>query len=149
MGRYINWDDVMHRYPETSNIGGATEVGCAHIYYAEYELDGLLSRYYTTPFSTNNITAKDLAIDLAYLRLGNFKLSDDDRKQFREEIMMKIQKLIDGEAGMQLVDGTVVYTAGETIYSSTSDYHPVFGFSPEEYFEVDSSLVEDEEWDRS
>ena len=149
MGRYINWDDVTDRYSllAKGSYAGADEVDSAHITYAENELDALLASTFTVPFSSNNLTAKDLSIDLTYCRVGNFKLKE--QKEFKEMIMDKINMLKNGDMSMITDSGDVLTTGGTTqIWSSTEDYHPVFGMGDTIQFEVDSSRIIDEENDR-
>lgn len=149
MGRYINWDDVTDRYRVLTKDtkDGSSEINSAFITYAERELDSLLAPAFTVPFSSNNITVKDLAIDLTYCRAGNFKFSE--QKEFKEMIMETIEKLKNGEMSMITDSGDVIDTSGSTAaWSSTEDYHPIFGHGPTEHFEVDSSQVISEENDR-
>jgi len=149
MGRYIDWDDITDRYSVLTkgNYAGSAEVDSAHIVYAENELDALLASTFTVPFSSNNLTAKDLSIDLTYCRVGNFKISE--RKEFKEEIMEKINMLKNGEMSMITDSGDVLTTTGTTqAWSSTEDYHPVFGLGNEIQFQADSSRIIDEENDR-
>ena len=82
MGRYCTSSDCIARYNRLSKIDSAqTEIDSHFISFAENELDGLLSPKFTVPFSSNNVTAKDLAIDLTYLRAGNLKF--EERNSFK------------------------------------------------------------------
>lgn len=142
MGRYINWDDVVDRYTISGKTQGSKEMDAAYITYAEYELDGMLSNYFTVPFSSNNITAKDLSIDLTYARIANFKTKE--MKEFKDIINKKIKGLISGEKNMMLDDGTTESTIGNTIWSSTKDYAPVFDHGSTLDMRVDSGQLLDE-----
>ena len=149
MGRYITWDDVTDRYTllVKGSYSGANEVESAFITYAENELDALLASSFTTPFSSNNQTAKDLSIDLTYCRAGNFKISE--RKEFKEEIMEKINMLKNGDMSMLTDSGDLITSTGTSpTWSTTIDYHPVFGHGDDIHFEVDSAVVIDEDNDR-
>lgn len=143
MGRYIGWDDVVNKYPAAASRGGASTIGSAYIGFLEAEIDGRLSSHFTTPFSSNNVTVKDICIDLAYSRIGNFKIKE--RLEFDKAIKDRIEGLKNGAEAMVTIDGTILSSSLGTIYSTTQDYHPVFGMSPTEYFVVDSSQVQDEE----
>lgn len=143
MSDYITWKDVLNRYPVVDRVGGASEVGSAYVRYAERELEGMLTGFFTVPFSSNNLTAKDLAIDLTYMRISNLK--SEDRKEFRDELMGRIQALKDGQASMMTTSGDVLQAVGGTIYSTTQNYEPVFGMGDTLDFHVDSGQLLDEE----
>lgn len=68
MGKYIDWSDVTDRYPEIATLQGSDEFAENYVVYAEGLVEGLLADYYTLPFSNNNLTVKDLAIEAAYFR---------------------------------------------------------------------------------
>lgn len=142
MGRYVNSADLFTRYPELTRINSTTAIESAYVYYVENELDGIMASHFTVPFSSNNITAKDLANDMTYLKANNFK--NEDRKSFREEIMDRIKRLKEGAERMILSDGTTVESVGDTLWSSTQDYHSVFGLDSTEHFVVDSNQIVDE-----
>lgn len=143
MGRYIEWDDVVLRYPNAGRSGGSSEVGSVHITYAEAYLESRFSGYFTIPFSSNNLTAKDLSIDLTYLRIGNF--GQKDRKIFRDEIEDRIKQIKLGNDQMITNSGDSLGSVGEAVYSPHQNYHPVFGMDDEFMFDVDSSQLIDEE----
>lgn len=144
--KYINWADVVARYPGLSQVGGAEEVGSSYIGYAENQVEGMLASAYTVPFSDNNLTVKDLCIDLVYIRAGTIKA--EARKELRDEFMERIERLLTGKENMVTVDGTVMYSDGGTPWSSTENYHPVFGMGDHKDFVVDSDQVDDEYWAR-
>lgn len=143
MSDYINWKDVVDRYPGIERVGGASEVGSVYVEYAERELEGMLAGFFTTPFSSNNLTAKDLAIDLTYARIANLKM--EDRKEFRDEVLGRIQALKEGQAAMVTTSGDVMQAVGDTVYSNTQNYVPVFGMGDTLDFRVDSGQLLDEE----
>ena len=76
MTRYIDWSDVAARHPSIGVDFDATQVNSTHIPYIETQVDGLLAPAFTVPFSNNNLTVKDLCIELTYIRMAN--LSADD-----------------------------------------------------------------------
>ena len=145
MGRYINFEDVRARYSVTMDEGPYS-VESTYIYYAEHELDSLLGQHFATPFSSDNVTAKDLAIDLTYLRVSNFKVTE--RKEFKDMIMTKIDRLINGDEAMVTTSGSLQQTAGGTVYSSSAEYEPVFTLLDETEQFVDRDQVEDERRER-
>ena len=125
MGRYIDWDDVVNRY-RTISDRDSTEINTSFILYAEAEVDGRLATKYSVPFSSNNITAKDLAIDITYIKAGNLNIEETERLQ--KMVDDKFKRLLEGEEVMLLADGIALSAdVGGTVYSTTQDYHPVFG----------------------
>lgn len=146
MGRYINWADIVARHPSVDKVGGSSEVGSSFVGYVEAQVDGLLSKIYSVPFSSNNVTVKDLCIELAYIKIANIK--HENRKELKKDFDDRIKGLVNGNERMLTTSGDILTPVGETVWSSTMGYHPVFGMSPEEYLSVDSNLISDEEDDR-
>lgn len=146
MGRYATAQEVVDRYPLCNNIGIA-KIDSGHLVFAENELDGLLGKYFTVPFSSNNLTAKDISIDLAYLRIGNFKVKE--REEFRKSVMDRISRLVDGNEAMITSGGEAIYSVGDTIGVSGQNYSPVFGMGNIEDFHVDVDRIIDEANERS
>src|SRR5262245_55008262 len=62
-GRYINWDDIVNRFTGFANVADAVKAASHYVCYAEAEVDARLAPKYTPPFSNNNMTVRDLAID--------------------------------------------------------------------------------------
>jgi len=141
VGALIDWEDVANRYPAIMSVGGAREVGSAHIVYAEAELNSMLTGYFTTPFSSNNVTARDCAIELTYLRLGTLKIKEEEAT--RKRFMVKIEMLKSGESGMVLDDGTVLRQGGDMAYSSDDKYEHTFSVGPIEDDLVDPDKLRD------
>lgn len=140
----INWADINARYPETAKLADATQADSSWVMYGIAEMEGRLSSGFTTPFSSNNLTAKDLAIDLVAAKLYRYKDSEkaDMISTFVES---QIKKLLDGKMAMITTSGDVVASVGGTVYSTTTDYHPVFGIGPIEYSIVSSTEIIDEQ----
>lgn len=147
MGRYIEWDDVVNRYSQISNIGDAGMVDSTYIIYAENFIDSELCPEFTPPFTSTNLTVKDLCIDVTWLKVGYIKSTNI--KALKESVMSRIKRLKDGVSCMFFVDGTVANIGqGGFVSSNTENYHPVFGMGDIESFSVDSSQIQDEESNR-
>lgn len=153
MGRYIDWEFLANMYPVVNRAQSAPEVNSFYIIYAEAEVDARLSNAFTVPFSSNNLTAKELACMGAYLRMG--LLRDDQIGAFREEYQARFERILSGDEGMVSItdSGTAVTElVGDTVRSAfastTEDYHPVFGMGDVVDFEVDSSRLDAEERER-
>lgn len=144
MGRYIEWDDVIDRYPVINTLGGSDEVSSAYIVYAEAMTDGFLANKFTVPFSNNNMVVKDLAIDYTYWMAGRFKL--EDAISVYSAYHSTIKMLNKGQ--MKMVDDAGAIIAGNLnkigIYSSTESYHSSFGMLPVEEQHIDTDNIDDE-----
>lgn len=122
MGRYITYADLIGRYESVSNRGGAEEIDSSYIRYAEFELDSRLSPKFTAPFSTNNITARDLSIDIAYSRLMRV---GPDSEELRKNIQARIDDLLMGKASMITTSYEVLNRVSQA-YANTENFKPVF-----------------------
>ena len=140
----INWADVVARYPRVADLGGDSEVVPAWIQPAIAEVEGRLGSGFTTPFSSNNITAKDLCIDMTFCRINESKLSDI-ADGLRKRVEARMTDLLDGRASMVTSDGMRLTTGGISAWSSTQDYQPVFGMGDVIDSVVDSGMIYDEE----
>lgn len=149
MGRYISWADISGRYPElgANQRKDATQVDSNFVMYAEAQVDGRLSPGFTVPFSSNNLTAKDLAIDTAYAMLLRFK-DQKKAKEIQDSVDARVKDLLEGKSSMVTTSIDLITATGQPVYSTTEDYHPVFGMSSPLTWQVDSSTVIDEEGDR-
>jgi hypothetical protein len=128
MGRYIQWDDVIDRYPEINTLGGSDEVSSTYIVYAESFVDSILKSHWTPPFSDNNMVVKDLTIDWTYFRAARFKL----------ENAIDV-KMID-ETGAEIPG----VNAGGAVYSNTQSYSTSFGMDDPINWEIDEDQIDDE-----
>ena len=147
MGRYINWDEVVIRYPELSDVRGAAEVGSYFIAQAENMVDGLLHNKFTAPFSNNNATVKDLSVDATYIKM--YRRSSPKAVDAMEKAFYKrIDRLMMGKEAMVTTSGTLVEASDSDIYSTTKGYHSPFGMGDVEDFHVDSSQTYAEEIER-
>ena len=146
MGRYCTVDQVVQRFRRVTDVQSyAITVESAYIHFAEAELDRRLGPYFTVPFSSDNVTATDLSIDLTYAKIIIF----DDPKKY-EAIMGHVDAvigdLIMGDAAMITTGGDQVTTlVGNAAWSNTASYHSAFGMGDFTLFQVDSSQQYDED----
>jgi len=137
MGRYINWGDVVDRYPVINTLGGSDEFEETHIQFAETFIDGLLASHFTPPFSDNNMTVRDLVIDNVFYRAGKFKL--DNTEQVWSDTLYTIELLKKGASAMISTSGEVLSLRSTgAIYSSTQSYHSSFGIDDPINWSIDS-----------
>jgi hypothetical protein len=140
MGRYVDWDFLATRYPHVERAAGADTVNSYHVPYAEAELDGRLASRYTVPFSSDNLTAKEIAADLVYLRLGLLK--SEDRDAVRQEVDARISRLLRGDEVMASV-GDTIQPSGEAVWSDNQGYSPMFDVDDPQNWEVSSERLDD------
>lgn len=147
MGRYCTVTQVVARYRKVADVVSYPGAVDSHyIYFAESQLDARLGPYYTVPFSSNNVTATDLAIDLAYAKTVQY----NDPKKYdavQKHIDRRIDDLIVGTTAMNTTSGDLLYATGRgsEAWSSTEDYHSAFGVGDERIFHPDSDQLYDEE----
>jgi len=147
MGRYIGWDDLVARYRELGKEQGAEEISSAHIYYAEQDVDGYLGGAYAAPFSVNNVTAQDLAIDFTYVRMSRRTKPKDAEAVFKA-LMDRVASLRSGAMSMVTTSGDLLTSngiGGGVIDSTTKDYDPVFSLVEPEIMHADSGQLYTEE----
>ena len=145
MGRYINWDDVIDRYPELNTLGGADQMSSSYIVYAESYLDSILSTHFATPFSQEVMIVKDLAIDFTYWRAGRFKL--DNAVEVKSSFFGTVEMLKKGHMIMTDVDGNEIPASntGGAIWSKTMSYHTAFGMDDPENWRIDEDQTDDDQ----
>ncbi len=144
---FTNWNDLIIRYPGVSRAGGASDVSSAFLNFSDNEINGLLSEYFTVPFSSNNMTAVDLSLELSYSRIGVTKVEASDA--IRKRVIERVARIKSGAESMMLLDGTVLKSTGEVVYSSDKDYNHTFGVGDVSEMFVDSSQLYDEDQDRN
>lgn len=146
-GRYITWDDVVQRYGDFADMGGAVKAASHYISAAEARIDGMLGTHFSIPFSNNNATVRDLCIDATYLRAVR-GLSKDEYQRIDGQITRTIKSLKMGTMVMVIGSGQIQKSDVSGAWSSTEDHHPVFG--PHEPLDwlVSSQQVIDELADR-
>lgn len=147
MGRYIDYEELTGRYSQLFKGSEAESVGSHYIAFAEAEVDGRLGRTYSVPFDTTSgapDVVKDLAIDIAYLKAtigGKSKAWDGIKKSVDERFEM----LLNGDMVILDASGSALTVVGDTVWSSTMNYHPVFGIGSDLDFVIDEDRLDDEE----
>ena len=143
MGRYIDWDNVIDRYPELNTLGGADQLSSSYIVYAEAFVDGALAPSFTPPFSSNNMIVRDLCIDWCYWRAARFKL--DDAIEVKSAFWETVNMLKDGQILMYDEAGTLIPIEEKSmVYSNTQSYHSAFGMDNNVNWTIDEDQSEDD-----
>jgi hypothetical protein len=125
----INWNDVTLRYKVLGDYDSTSAQQVEYIAFAEAELNRRLSACYAVPFSSNNITARDLVVDIAFA--NTIKFRDNEKYETVMEHIDKVaERLCANDASMINDDGTLITPTGTAdsgkAYSSTKDFHPIF-----------------------
>ena len=145
MGRYIDWADVVDRYPEIDTLGGADTISSTYIVYAESFLDSILSTHFATPFSQEIMIVKDLAVDCVYWRAGRFKLENavEVKSSFFETVdfLKKGQMIMVDNEGNEVPATSVI----GGIWSDTRSYHSSFGFDDPIAWSIDEDKIDDDQ----
>lgn len=138
----IDFADMVLAYPSLQNGSfKAEDVNSYHIPYAQAELETLLASKYTVPFSSNNMTAKEMVRQLTYARIAPVGM--DDREKIRDRVISLVDRLLDGSAVMMTDSGALSPDASSGIWLSTEDYHPVFTVDKPEHWVIDEDQIED------
>jgi len=146
MGRYCATADVVARFRRVTDVVSYPEaVESQYILYGENELDRRLGPYFTVPFSSNNVTARDLSIDLSYAKVIIY---DDPEKyeKIMDHVDTMIGELIDGTMAMVTDSGDqLISNNTNSAWSNTMGYHSAFGMGDFPTFRVDSDQLQAEE----
>lgn len=139
----ITYETIAARYSELARALDATVVNSVHIPFAQAELEGKLGVGFTVPFSSNNLTAQDLCVDLVYARVYQFSAPDKVEK-VREHIEARCMALLSGREDMKLIDGTLVHSTAvaSAMWSRLGSYHPTFGMDEPEDQCIDKDRVQ-------
>lgn len=142
----LAWTDVLARYDELSKLPnvGSSSVQDNLMNLAEAQVHSRLASRFTTPFSTTNLTAKDLMVDALYVQ-AMLTRQPEKAKALADNLDERIKALLAGQSSMVTSSGSVAsLMVGDTIWSSTQDYPPVFGMSDIEHAQVSSEQLYDE-----
>ena len=108
-----------------------------------------LGRYYTVPFSTNNLTARDLCIQHAAFRVRQRTLKAEDSEELGAELRRRVKGLAAGDP-MMLDDDTLLYPSGggtAAVWSNTMEHKPTFDLREPEAQRVDPDRLDELEDD--
>lgn len=133
--------DVTARYAELDKLQNWASQKTLMMATAESVIHSRLASRYTVPFSSNNLTARDLMVDQLYIQQMTTR-KPDTVKLLSDLLEQRIAALLSGDTVMVTDSGDVAATAtGNTAWSSTQDYHPTFGMGDPMSWEVSSSML--------
>lgn len=142
----LSWTDVTARYAELGKLPDAAspEVQNRLMSMAEGAVYGRLNGMFSTPFSSDNLTAIDLMVDTLYLQTQRTR-QPDKCKLLEASLKDRFDSILSGASTMVTTDGAVAGTlVGNTVWSNTMNYPPVFGASDIENAQVSSQQLYDE-----
>jgi hypothetical protein len=141
---YATYSDFNARYATRLT---EAEVNSHVLPYASWRLEALLAPAFTVPFSDNNLTARDLTIDLAYLLVLQRSKEPKERQALEQAVLARVQGLSQGREAMVTTSGGALYAAPqqEVVWSSTGRYRTIFDLRDAPAQEVDPARLAEEE----
>ena len=140
---YATYSEFTSRYGTKLT---AAEIGSHYLPFASGRLEGLLGACFTVPFSSNNLTAKDLTIDLAYLLILQRSKEPEDHEALSQRITGRIDALSLGTEAMVTTSGEALLAsqARQVVWSNTGRYKTVFDLRDSERQEIDPDRLDEE-----
>jgi len=123
-----------------------TEIESYWLSHGALRVNENLGGYFTTPFSTNNETAKDLSIHFAFLGMNNRSRNTlEGTLRVKSELDTRITDIRCGNTPMILSSGDSIFSsnAREDAWSTTQDYQPVFNMLNPLDQEVDPDYIDE------
>ena len=125
-----------------------SEVESTWIPHGSLRVNEYLGKTFTTPFSSNNQTARDLSIRFGYLGVLLRTRNQEDSEELRTDLLERVAEINSGNSPMILDDGTSIYPENASkfdAWSTTQDYKNTFDMREIHEQRVDPDLI-DELW---
>jgi len=122
------------------------DISSQWIPYGALRVNEALGQCFTTPFSSNNETAKDLSIHFGYLGLLLRTRNQTDSEELRNDLMSRVSMICSGNSPMITSSGETMFPEATTLndlYSTTQTYKPVFDMRNAECQRVDPDWIDD------
>lgn len=142
MAAFLEWTDCTARYPELDKLSTTPSNQATLIAQAEAYLHGQLAGTFTTPFSSNNMTARELAVDVLFWQTHKARIPDRAAAVY-ETLKDSIEALKSGASSMVTTSGSFLSAPTEALWSSTQGYNPTFTTDNETRWAVDSNQIDD------
>jgi hypothetical protein len=132
------------------SFSGITEaaINSYWLFYGSQRVNSALNKLYTTPFSSNNWTAKDLTIQYAALGILVKTLDPEDGLELERTIKRQINNITSGGGSMVDITGSPILPdladPRRQTWSSTMDYKNVFDMREPEEQRIDPDLLRDQ-----
>ena len=123
---YATYSDFNTRYATRME---PAEVESHYLPFATARLDSALAGAFAVPFSSNNLTARDLTLDLAYLLMLQRNREQGDRTALEESLQRRLSDLREGREAMLSDSGDSLFSskAASTVWGGAARYHTVYG----------------------
>jgi len=121
------------------------EINSSFLPYGALRVNESLGKCYATPFSSDNLTAKDLSIHFAYLGYLLKTRNQTDSEELSKDLQLRVTDICCGNAPMITNSGTSLFpenTAGAEAWSNTQDYKPTFDMRDPLDQRVDPDLID-------
>ena len=124
------------------------EINSSWLPYGALRVNESLGRCFTTPFSSNNQSAKDLSIRFAYLGYLLDTRNETDSEELDKNLTTRVTDICCGNAPMILDDGTSIFPdltagSGTDAWSNTQQYKSTFDMRDAEDQRIDPDLIQD------
>ena len=124
------------------------EISSHWLFYGSSRVDESIGDVFSTPFSSNNQTARELCIDFAMVGLLTKTRNQEDSRELRE--VLKERVAVIRSSGLMRTDAGSTIRAdggGLTVYANTENFKNTFDFRDALYQRVDPDRIGDD-WDR-
>lgn len=131
---YFLWEDLTAKYPILSKDFGAAAVNSFWAQAASADVDALVGKRFTVPFTPTPFFIKNLAIDLCYWEMT---YKEEDQSILKDYIDERVTGLVNGTITLTDPSGNQI-AAAATVFLTTSGTISSFGMDSPTNFEVDS-----------
>ena len=144
---YACYSDFAMAY--TFNGVTPAQIDSYWLYHGSLRVNECFAHLYTTPFSSNNQTAKDLTIQFAALGIRCRTLNPEDSAELEKQVMARVTDITSGNRFMITTDGQAIQPDKNVLnqaWAQNQDYKPVFDMRDSEYQRIDPDRLQDN-WD--
>lgn len=134
MSNYFIWEDLVGKYRKLSLDYDATNVNCIWAPLVCADIDALVGKNYSTPFTPTPLFIKNLAIDLCYWQIT---YKEQDQSILKEYIDERVMGVLNGTITLSDASGNQIPQASK-VFMTTSGDLTSFGMDEVTNFAVDS-----------
>ena len=121
------------------------EVNSTWIPYGALRVNEQLGKSFSTPFSSNNQTAKQLSIDYGYLGILLRTRNQTDSEELKNDLESRVADINSGNCPIILDDGSQIYPENNSkfdAFSTTQDYKSTFDMRDVQDQRVDPDYID-------
>lgn len=134
-------------FTQVYSVKGVSEAEISSVWlpHGALRVNEALGGPFATPFSDDNVTARDLSIRFAYLGILVRTHRQDDSAELRDELSRRITDIRRGNTPMITDSGDTLFVseARNDAWSSTQDFKPTFDMRDAIEQRVDPDLIDD------